>query len=604
MSCCLCFAETLNMLECQEGSINKVIRKFMWINPTENDVICTICWSALKSFDSFYKSIEIAHNIQKDCIHEDELPFVDAQEPIEPKVSIEEIILQPKIEPPEHDSESFLVDPVDENRDIPSTINKRKAKSLLEIETSQSKKKDRPKAQQHKKLRLEKTDISPTRRSARHQKEGVKQEIEIELEDKNFTYPTGASIKEQSDEESDEIDDVYEPNEPSPKVDTDESGEEENKKGKTKRRSVPISIDGETKPKRKYKKLTPEEKEAKKNKSSSKQMKICAEWDQFLADFGFVFKCKICEYIGKDFRDLKGHFRVIHDKPRGYAMCCDRIFYKKEILVEHIQFHINPEHFKCNNCGMTFKASKSLEYHSIHTCKSINTEDVKKLFQCDECLKWFNSKFLLQRHKLSHMPLEERQWKCTAADCGKLFPTSYDLNAHIKIVHERAYRKLCDICGKIVHGGTHVMQIHLNEHQGIESPRFSCKICGAEVKTKYYLNRHMSSLHKKNEVKYVCKFCGKEAPNRHALRSHERYVHEIIKEYVCSLCPKKFKKSYELREHMATHTGENLYSCPHCPRSFKSNANMHSHRKKNHRKEWEENRRYAQHRKASIIQQN
>lgn len=41
---------------------------------------------------------------------------------------------------------------------------------------------------------------------------------------------------------------------------------------------------------------------------------------------------------------------------------------------------------------------------------------------------------------------------------------------------------------------------------------------------------------------------------------------------------------------MATHTGEMLYSCPHCPRAFKSSANMHSHRKKVHRIEWDEAR--------------
>jgi len=45
-----------------------------------------------------------------------------------------------------------------------------------------------------------------------------------------------------------------------------------------------------------------------------------------------------------------------------------------------------------------------------------------------------------------------------------------------------------------------------------------------------------------------------------------------------------------LQEHMTTHTGEVLYTCPHCPQTFNSNANMHAHRKKVHRKEWEENR--------------
>lgn len=54
---------------------------------------------------------------------------------------------------------------------------------------------------------------------------------------------------------------------------------------------------------------------------------------------------------------------------------------------------------------------------------------------------------------------------------------------------------------------------------------------------------------------------------------------------------------------MTTHTGEVLYTCPHCPQTFNSNANMHAHRKKVHRKEWEENRhkRNYQVRKSDTI---
>lgn len=331
-----------------------------------------MCWSSLESFDGFYRSIELAHNIHKDLVQGDELPFIELEEPLEPKVSIEEIILQPKIEPTENEIEVTLVDPVDEKVDTLFVAPKRKTKITTEFEVLVNKKKEKGKPQPKRKSKNEKPEvkvsISPTRRSARHHKEEIKIEQVEESENQDIIDSAEANQDEQSEDEYEPADDGYDP---SSNSETEEIEEEfERKKVKTERKSNDFEDGESSKPKRKYKKLTPEEKEAKKNKTSSKQMKICAEWDQFLADFGFVFKCKICDYIGKDFRDLKGHFRVVHDKPRGYAMCCDRIFYKKEVLVEHIQFHINPEHFKCNNCGMTFKASKSLEYHSIHTCKS------------------------------------------------------------------------------------------------------------------------------------------------------------------------------------------------------------------------------------------
>lgn len=46
----------------------------------------------------------------------------------------------------------------------------------------------------------------------------------------------------------------------------------------------------------------------------------------------------------------------------------------------------------------------------------------------------------------------------------------------------------------------------------------------------------------------------------------------------------------DFQEHMAVHTGEDLYKCRYCTRTFKSNANMHAHRKKSHFKEWEKDR--------------
>lgn len=47
-----------------------------------------------------------------------------------------------------------------------------------------------------------------------------------------------------------------------------------------------------------------------------------------------------------------------------------------------------------------------------------------------------------------------------------------------------------------------------------------------------------------------------------------------------------------MQEHMATHTGIDLYSCQFCARTFKSHANMHNHKKKMHPNEWV--RKYTQ----------
>jgi uncharacterized C2H2 Zn-finger protein len=39
---------------------------------------------------------------------------------------------------------------------------------------------------------------------------------------------------------------------------------------------------------------------------------------------------------------------------------------------------------------------------------------------------------------------------------------------------------------------------------------------------------------------------------------------------------------------MTIHTGETLYACPYCPKTCNSRANMHAHKKKIHKLQWEE----------------
>ncbi|TMW44654.1 hypothetical protein DOY81_010269 [Sarcophaga bullata] len=56
--------------------------------------------------------------------------------------------------------------------------------------------------------------------------------------------------------------------------------------------------------------------------------------------------------------------------------------------------------------------------------------------------------------------------------------------------------------------------------------------------------------------------------------------------YVCR-CRKAFKVPTLLKEHMATHTGVDLYSCSYCPMTFKAKSNMYNHYKRMHPIEFE-----------------
>lgn len=45
------------------------------------------------------------------------------------------------------------------------------------------------------------------------------------------------------------------------------------------------------------------------------------------------------------FKDLQLHFEKEHQE-RGYIVCCDKRFYRKDRLMSHITNHINPDAFK------------------------------------------------------------------------------------------------------------------------------------------------------------------------------------------------------------------------------------------------------------------
>ena len=68
------------------------------------------------------------------------------------------------------------------------------------------------------------------------------------------------------------------------------------------------------------------------------------EIDKTILSF-ITLTCDICGVNLAKFSILKGHFRKEHNK-NGYAVCCKKRYFKRCLLLEHINSHINPEYFK------------------------------------------------------------------------------------------------------------------------------------------------------------------------------------------------------------------------------------------------------------------
>ncbi|XP_075166580.1 transcription factor grauzone-like [Haematobia irritans] len=302
------------------------------------------------------------------------------------------------------------------------------------------------------------------------------------------------------------------------------------------------------------------------------------EIDEFLAKH-FKITCVICQAVMHTFNELRRHFIKQHNET-GYAVCCDRKFFKCCLLVDHIQCHLNPEYFKCKHCGKVLSERRCLMLH-------VKTHGLQeKTYVCDICGKAFSRKIGLKNHKLIHLSEEEKKFSCE--HCGKPFGNHNLLTNHVRVVHLNKYALVCDICGEKMRGKD-VLERHILKHQGVPLPTISCDVCGLKVTNQRGLKRHKESQHPEGgKQQYPCHLCSQISPTLKAQKKHIKDKHELGYDFKCTLCDKAYKRSSTLKEHMATHTGTILYRCSYCPKTFNSNANMHSHRKKAHPKEWEE----------------
>lgn len=331
-------------------------------------------------------------------------------------------------------------------------------------------------------------------------------------------------------------------------------------------------------------------KTTKEKKSSSLNLRKAKELDAFIAEWKPELICDLCGEITKNFDQLRTHFKETH-KIKSYIKCCEKKFFRRYVFANHIQLHLNPDTHKCEICGKSSSSKKNLKLH-----KKLMHELTKQL-KCDICDKLFKQKVTLARHLLTHST-DSKDFICS--ECGKGFVADQLLKLHIKHVHNAD--RVCDQCGKTIHG-FQAYKKHLMEHAGIERVKFTCDVCGQKFTTSNGLKKHKAAYHSDGSTIYICGVCGKVAASENALMNHKRLVHVEERRHKCTYCEKAFKRPLALREHIATHTGQDLYQCPHCPQTFKVSSNMHHHRKKVHPVEWEEGRKNRlQHPKININQ--
>lgn len=111
-------------------------------------------------------------------------------------------------------------------------------------------------------------------------------------------------------------------------------------------------------------------------------------------------------------KDLFDHYANKH-KESGHVTCCQTKITRYPVIVMHMARHLQPEAFKCDECGYVVTRPRFLESH-----KQTHLPESEKQLACDLCPKRFSWKGALKVHMISHQPEDERpRYVCHL--CGK-----------------------------------------------------------------------------------------------------------------------------------------------------------------------------------------
>ncbi|XP_058013932.1 hypermethylated in cancer 2 protein [Ahaetulla prasina] len=157
--------------------------------------------------------------------------------------------------------------------------------------------------------------------------------------------------------------------------------------------------------------------------------------------------------------------------------------------------------------------------------------------------------------------------------CGKGFPSSEQLNAHVeKHTEEELYIKEEGTFEDKEEEAEDLS--NPNQPYTSESRPFKCSVCEKSYKDPATLRQHEKT-HWLTRP-FPCNICGKMFTQRGTMTRHMR-SHLGLKPFACEECGMRFTRQYRLTEHMRVHSGEKPYECQLCGGKFTQQRNLISH---------------------------
>ncbi|XP_034839153.2 zinc finger protein 723-like [Maniola hyperantus] len=207
-------------------------------------------------------------------------------------------------------------------------------------------------------------------------------------------------------------------------------------------------------------------------------------------------KCNLCLKSCDRLNDLKRHLikhivessllKTVDDSGMLSLTCvvCQRqTFSRITEYKAHLREHAKLTTYKCTSCGKIFSDASNFSKHKkVHD---------NQRFQCDICLRKFNTKKTL----IAHIVYHNTNTLVNCYYCSKQFHYQSSLNKHIKIIHKRIVaRNKCKICDDVMNTIKEKWDHEWMVHQ-VRKIVVDCLLCDAKFRKYSELKRHCKSSH-------------------------------------------------------------------------------------------------------------
>ena len=236
-----------------------------------------------------------------------------------------------------------------------------------------------------------------------------------------------------------------------------------------------------------------------------------------------------------------------------------------------------------------FSGKQALIVHKSvsHGIEEVTEAELKKSYTCDKCGKSFTSSKYLFDHCNQEHPSAEKvasiEAKCH--NCGIDFYEANLLNDHLVTCVENLKEFRCDKCENslVTWHSAAALRKHIAEAHNLILT--ICEICGALLKSKYYLEDHKKSVHEKLK-NFACNYCGKVFASKSTLNGHVGRMHEkFARKFKCDKCDFTSLEPNKLKIHeQAIHQKSVRYECQLCKYFSYRKTGLQNHIKVVHEK--------------------